>query len=133
MLNTAYSPEMIYDRINTRLGIDYGKYMSQENATDYLAGDRSTKVIGGLRDARSRYIKDLSDSFDINMDTSNGTMSKEFNEQMKFWKNYVATNMADKNQGVLSNCMEAIKGIMTLPWTANQMEEWNKLLWIITK
>lgn len=133
MLNTAYSPEMIYDRINTRLGIDYGKYMSQENATDYLVGDRSTKVIDGLRDARSRYIKDLSDSFDINMDTSNGTMSKEFNEQMKFWKNYVATNIADKNQDVLSNCIEAIKGVMTLPWTANQMEEWSKLLSVIIK
>lgn len=133
ILNTAYSPDMIYDRINVRLGIDYGEYMSKQSALDYLAGDRSTKVIDALRDARSRYISDVIDSFDIRSDTSNGQMSREFNEQMKFWKNYVATNMVDKNRNELYNCQEAIKGIMLLPWTASQMEEWNKLLSAIQK
>lgn len=31
MLNTSYSPDMIYHRINSRLGINYANYMSQES------------------------------------------------------------------------------------------------------
>lgn len=128
MLNTSYSPDMIYDRINNRLGINYAKYMSKESAADYLAGDRSTKVIDALYQARNMYIDYLIDSFNIDQDTSNTSMSEEFNQQMKFWKNYVASNMADGNQEILSNCVEAIKGVMLLPWNAWQMSQWNQLL-----
>lgn len=128
MLNTSYSPEMIYNRINTRLSIEYGKYMSQEAATDYLAGDRSTKTIDALRDARTKYISDLMDSFGIEKDTSNTSMSQEFNQQMEFWKKYIAQNIADGNTDILSNCTEAIKGIMLLPWNGEQMDKWNRLL-----
>lgn len=128
MLNTSYSPDMIYDRINIRLGINYGKYMSQESASDYLAGDRSTKVIDSLRQARQSYINDLIDSFDIDKDTNNTAMSQEFNQQMDFWKKYIASNMADNNQMVLDSCAEAIKGVMLLPWNAEQMNKWNQLL-----
>lgn len=128
MLNTSYSPEMIYDRINNRLGINYGRYMSQEAASEYLAGDRSTKVIDALRNARQMYINNLIDAFNIAKDTSNTSMSQHFNQQMDFWKNYVASNMADNNRIVLDNCVEAIKGVMLLPWDANQMDKWNQLL-----
>lgn len=128
MLNTSYSPDMIYDRINSRLGINYSRYMSQESAVDYLAGDRSTKTIDALRNARQMYINNLVDAFNISNDTNNTTMSQEFNQQMGFWKSYVASNMADNNQAVLNNCIEAIKGVMLLPWNAEQMDKWNQLL-----
>ena len=49
----------------TRLGIDYSKYMSQESAVSYLAGDRSTKIIDALRQARQMYINNLIDAFNI--------------------------------------------------------------------
>lgn len=128
MLNTMYSPEMIYTRINNRLGIKYGKYVPTKSAADYLAGDRSTKVIDAMRDARENYINDLIDSFGIDNDTSNTSMSVEFNEQMKFWKKFVASKIADGDTSTLQNCKDAISGVMLLPWTTEQMEKWNKLL-----
>lgn len=128
MLNTSYSPEMIYERINTRLGIDYSKYMSQESAVNYLAGDRTAKTMNALSDARKMYIDSLIDAFNIGKDTDNTVMSNEFNQQMDFWKNYIASNMADGNQDILNNSIEAIKGIMLLPWNASQMDKWNQLL-----
>ena len=128
MLNTMYSPEMIYTRINNRLGIRYGKYIKTQPAADYLAGDRSTKVIDALRDARENYISDLIDSFDIQSDTSNTAMSQEFNEQIEFWKRFVATKIADGDDTVLRSCKDAISGVMLLPWSPEQMEKWNKLL-----
>ena len=128
MLNTSYSPEMIYDRINNRLGINYAKYMSKEAASDYLAGDRTTKVIDAIQQARQAYIDNLIEAFNISKDTTSSRMSQEFNQQMDFWKSYVASNMADGNQSILDNCMDAIKGVMLLPWNAEQMDKWNQLL-----
>lgn len=128
MLNTSYSPDMIYQRINSRLGINYANYMSQESAADYLAGDRSTKTIDALRGARQMYINNLIDAFGIENDTSNTSMSQEFNQQMGFWKNYVASNMADGNEEILDNSVRAIQGVMLLPWNGEQMDKWNKLL-----
>jgi SPP1 gp7 family putative phage head morphogenesis protein len=75
MLNTAYSKDMIYQRINNRLGIDYAEYMSQESASDYLSGDRSEKVLGALSRARLEYINNVKDSFDIAKDISNTNLS----------------------------------------------------------
>ena len=128
MLNTGYSMDMIYKRINNRLGIKYAEYLSDNEAIDFISGDRSTKVSKAMEDARNNYISDKIKSFDIDTDTSNGRLSKEYNQQMKFWKNITASAMADNNTDMLNNIPEAIKGIMLLPWTSEQMQGWNKLL-----
>ena len=128
MLNTGYSMEMIYNRINKRLGINYAKYLNEDAAKDYISGDRTTKISKAMEDARRNYISDKVKSFDIPNDTSRGRMSSEYNQQMKFWKNTIAGAMADNNQEILSKSPEAIKGIMLLPWTPKQLQGWNKLL-----
>lgn len=128
MLNTGYSSDMMYTRINNRLGINYAQYMSDKAMADYLAGDRTNKVMSDMKDARDRYISDKINSWDIARDNANTHMSKEFNDQMKFWKNYVAGSMADGNTDALDRSYEAIKGVMVLPWNATQLDKWNKLL-----
>lgn len=127
-LNDTYTDEMMYDRINTRLGIQYGRFMSREAIASYLAGDRTTKVITALRNARQTYINNLVDSFGIEKDTSNASMSQEFNQQMDFWKRYVATNIADNKDDILNSCITAIEGLMSLPWNNEQLDKWNQLL-----
>ena len=82
--------------------------------------------------ARDRYIKDMISSFDIAKDNSRTHMSNEFNQQMAFWKKYVAGSMADGDNDALDKSYEAIKGVMLLPWNATQLDEWNKLLNIIS-
>lgn len=128
MLNTAYSKEMMYQRIENRLNIKYSNYLDEEAVTNYLSGDRSQKVINALKGARQEYINDLKDSFNISPDTSNGRMSKEFNTQMNFWKDIVAGAKADNDDDLLRRSIEGIKGVMLLPWNAEQLEKWNDLL-----
>lgn len=127
-LNTAYSEDMLYKRINHRLDIDYAQYLNKDEAVDFISGDRTTKVSEAMKRARNNYISDKIREFDINPDITNTKMSKKYNEQMKFWKNYAAECMADRDYIALSNCKEAIKGIMLLPWTAEQLAGWDKLL-----
>lgn len=128
MLNTAYSEEYIYNRINSRLGIDYAKYLSKEAATDYMAGDRSEKVLNAIAKARDIAIKDRKASIDIKSDTDGGSMSSRFNTQMSFWKDVVSTAIVDKDRDTLEKSYEAIKAVMLLPWNASQLSKWNSLL-----
>jgi SPP1 gp7 family putative phage head morphogenesis protein len=128
MLNTAYSTDMIYQRINTRLDINYAEYLKQDAAIDYLSGDRSQKVMNALGNARAEYINDIKNSYGITPDTRNGYMSNEFNSQMRFWKDITASAIADKNSDLLSRSSEALKGVMILPWDVEQLEKWNILL-----
>lgn len=128
MLNTAYSEEYIYNRINNRLGIDYANYLSQEAATDYMAGDRSEKVMNAIAKARENAIKDRKATINIPSDTDGGAMSGRFNTQMSFWKDIVATAIVDKDNDMLNRSYEAIKAVMLLPWNASQLSKWNDLL-----
>lgn len=132
MLNTGYNKDMMYTRINNRLDINYASYMSDEAVDDYISGDRTNRVYDEMNKARDRYIKDTVSSFDIAKDNSRMHMSSEFNQQMSFWKKYVAGAMADNDSDVLDRSYEAIKGIMVLPWSSSQLDEWNKLLGIIS-
>lgn len=131
VLNTAYNKEMMYTRINNRLGINYAEYMSEKAMTDYLSGERSQKIQDELDNARKQYIKDKSNSFEIAKDNSRSHMSSEFNQQMDFWKKIVAGAMADDNTELLNKAYDGIQGIMVMPWNAEQLSKWNDLLSII--
>jgi SPP1 gp7 family putative phage head morphogenesis protein len=133
MLNTAYSEEMIYDRINNRLGINYANYLSQEAATDYMAGDRSEKVMNAIAVARENAIKDRKAEINIKSDTDGGLMSNRFNNQMSFWKDVVATAIIDSDKDTLGKSYDAIKAVMLLPWNGSQLGKWNDLLDYITR
>ena len=132
MLNTAYNKDMMYARINNRLGINYAEYLNDNALEDYISGDRTNKVYNEMGKARDRYVKDTVSSFDIARDNSKTHMSTEFNQQMDFWKKYVAGAMADNDRDVLDRSYQAIKGIMILPWNAEQLDKWNSLLSIIS-
>lgn len=131
VLNTAYNKEMMYTRINNRLGINYAEYMSEKAMTDYLSGERSQKVQDELNNARKQYIKDKSNSFEIAKDNSKSHMSSEFNQQIDFWKKIVAGAMADNDTELLNKAYDGIQGIMVMPWNAEQLSKWNDLLGII--
>lgn len=131
VLNTVYNKEMMYTRINNRLGINYAEYMSEKAMTDYLSGERSQKVQDELNNARKQYIKDKSNSFEIAKDNSKSHMSSEFNQQMDFWKKIVAGAMADNDTELLNKAYNGIQGIMVMPWNAEQLSKWNDLLGII--
>lgn len=131
ILNTAYNKDMMYTRINNRLGINYAEYMSEESMSDYLVGERSQKIQDELNNARNQYIKDKSDSFNIARDNSRSHMSNEFNQQMDFWKRTVAGAMADNNVDLLNRSYDSIQGLMVMPWSAEQLSKWNDLLAII--
>lgn len=131
ILNTAYNKEMMYTRINNRLGINYAEYMSEKAMADYLSGERSQKVQDELDNARKQYIKDKSNSFEIAKDNSRSHMSNEFNQQMDFWKKIVAGAMADNDVELLNKAYDGIQGIMVMPWNAEQLSKWNDLLGII--
>lgn len=128
MLNTAYSEEYIYDRINNRLGISYANYMSKESANDYLAGDRSDKVMKAIANARDMAISDRKAEINIQKDTDNNAMSNRFNSQMSFWKDVVATAIVDGDNDTLSKSYDAIKSVMVLPWNGSQLSKFNDLL-----
>lgn len=131
MLNTAYNKDMMYLRINNRLGINYASYMSDKAVEDYMTGDRTERIYNEMGKARDAYIKDTINSFDIAKDNSKTHMSNEFNQQMSFWKKYVAGAMADNDYDILDRSYEAIKGVMILPWNAEQLDKWNTLLGFI--
>lgn len=131
VLNTAYNKEMMYTRINNRLGINYAEYMSEKAMTDYLSGERSQKIQDELNNARNQYIKDKSDSFNIARDNSRSHMSNEFNQQMDFWERTVAGAMADNNVDLLNRSYDSIQGLMVMPWSAEQISKWNDLLAVI--
>lgn len=131
MLELGYSREMMVDRINRRLGIRYAEYLSDKEMSEYLQGERSTKMGDAMKHARDRYIKDKIDSFNIEPDRSNNEMAKTYNEMMNEWKRLLAKAFADGNEEVIYNSKEAIKGIMILPWSAEQFSGWNRLLEII--
>lgn len=133
MLNTAYSEEMIYNRINNRLGINYANYMSQESAIDYMAGDRSDKVMKSIATARENAIKDRKAEINIKSDTDGGLMSSKFNTQLSFWKDMIAISIIDNDKDTLNKSYEAIKAVMLLPWNASQLSKWNDLLDYIQK
>lgn len=133
MLNAAYSDEYIYDRINNRLGINYAEYISKEAATDYMAGDRSEKVMNAISKARDTAIKDRKATIDIKSDTDGGLMSTRFNTQMSFWKDIVATSIVDNDMDTLAKSYDAIKAVMLLPWNGSQISKWNDLLAYIEK
>ena len=133
MLNTAYSEDMIYDRINNRLGINYANYMSQESATDYMAGDRSEKVMKAIAIARENAIKDRKAEINIKSDTDGGVMSNRFNNQLLFWKDMVATAIVDNDRDTLGKSYDAIKAVMLLPWNGSQLSKWVDLLGYIEK
>lgn len=128
MLNTAYSKDMMYLRINNRLGINYASYLSDKAVEDYMLGDRTEKIYNEMGKARDKYIKDTVNAFNIAKDNSRSHMSAEFNQQMSFWKRFVAGAMADNDYDILNRSHEAIKGIMVLPWNAEQLDKWNSLL-----
>ena len=128
MLNTAYNKDMMYLRINNRLSINYASYMSDKAVEDYMTGDRTERIYNEMGKARDAYIKDIINSFDIAKDNSKTHMSNEFNQQMSFWKKYVAGAMADNDYDILDKSYEAIKGVMILPWNATQLDGWNTLL-----
>lgn len=133
MLNTAYSEEMIYDRINNRLGINYANYMSQESATDYIAGDRSEKVMNAIATARENAIKDRKAEINIKSDTDGGLMSNRFNNQLSFWKETIASAIVDNDRDTLGRSYDAVKAVMLLPWNGSQLSKWNELLDYIQK
>lgn len=133
MLNTAYSEDMIYSRINNRLGISYANYMSQESATDYMAGDRSEKVMKAIATARENAIKDRKAEINIKSDTDGGMMSSKFNSQLSFWKDMIATAVVDNDKVTLDRSYDAIKAVMLLPWNGSQLSKWNDLLGYIEK
>lgn len=128
MLNTGYNTDMVYQRINNRLGIDYASFLKGNEAVDYISGNRTTKMNDALIKAREAYIKSKVSSFDIARDNSRNRLSSEYNQQMGFWKQYVAGLMADKDMAGLNTAKEAIKGVMLLPWSADQLSGWNQLI-----
>lgn len=128
MLNVAYSEDYIYDRINNRLGISYANYMSKESAIDYISGDRSSKVMDAIKNARENAIKDVKSSINIQNDTDGNQMSSKFNNQLSFWKDMVATAIVDNDKDTLNKSYDAIKYIMVLPWNGSQLSKWNDLL-----
>ena len=133
MLNTAYSEEMIYDRINNRLGISYANYLSQEAAVDYMAGDRSKKVLNAIATAREDAIKDRKAEINIKSDTDGGIMSSRFNFQLAFWKETIASAIVDNDKDTLNSSYDAIKAVMLLPWNGSQLAKWNDLLNYVQK
>lgn len=133
MLNTAYSDEYIYDRISSRLGINYADYIDREAVVDYMAGDRSTKVMNSIAKARTNAISDRKAAIDIKSDTDGGIMSSKFNTQLNFWKDTIATAIVDGDDDTLDNSYEAIKAVALLPWNASQLSKWNDLLDYIKK
>jgi SPP1 gp7 family putative phage head morphogenesis protein len=133
MLSRVYSPSDIYARINLRLGIRYAEHMPIDMATKYLEGERTATIQKAIQGARSHAIDDMKLSFNIAAADAKMAMGIEYNQQMQFWKDYVASNLVDNNRDNLSRAYEAVRGVMMLPWSAEQLTGWTKLLDIIFK
>lgn len=132
ILDLVSNKDILYSRINERLDINYASYMSDKAISDYLAGDRTNQIYNEMGNARERYIKGTISTFDIPRDNSKAGMSAEYNQQMDFWKRYIAGSMADNNYEALDRSYEAIKGVMLLQWNTTQTDGWNDLLRIIS-
>lgn len=133
MINRVYKPSEIYAKLNARLGIDYSDYLTVDDAARYLSGDRSSEFYTNLSKARAKAIKDKSASFDIALATAEDVMANEFNTQISFWRKLLAEGIVDNNVELLRKSYTAIKGVMILPWTGNQLYEFDKLLDIIER
>lgn len=128
MLTTGYSEEQIYARINNRLGINYGEYLKLEDAVDYLQGDRTPSMMSKIKIARDQAVASVKSDFQIQQEQGSDTWSKRFNTQMNFWKTTVAEAIVDKNTDLLGKAYEGIKAVMLLPWSAQQISKWERLL-----
>lgn len=128
MLQTGYSEEQIYARLNNRLGIKYGEYMKVEDAVEYLEGDRTPAIMAKIAVAREQAIAVTKDSFEIQQEAGSDVWSKKFNTQMNFWKGTVAEAIVDNDQDLLWKCSDAIKTVMVLPWSGEQLAKWESLL-----
>lgn len=128
MLATGYSEEQIYNRINSRLGINYGKYLKVEDAVEYLEGNRTPDIMSKISNARDKAIDVVKDSLQIQQDTNTDTWSKRFNVQMGFWKSVVSEAIVDNDKEQLGKCYDGLKAVMVLPWSSEQMAKWDKLL-----
>lgn len=128
MLNTAYSADMLYNRINNRLGISYADYLDKQVAIDYLSGDRSQKVLNAIANAREDALTDTMSMINIAKETKGSHMSEQFNTQLKFWKEMISSAVVDGDKELLDRCVEGIKGIMVLPWNTEQLNKWNDVI-----
>lgn len=128
MLQTGYSEEQIYSRLNNRLGINYAEYLKVEDAMEYLEGDRTPSMMSKIAIARDQAIDATKADFGISAETGNDIWSKKFNQQMGFWKTIVAEAIVDGDQDMLWKCYDAIKAVMVLPWSGEQLTKWESLL-----
>lgn len=131
MLNTGYSEEQIYDRINRRLGINYGEYLSVDDAMSYLEGDRTPDMMHRISIARDQAIQTTKDDFNISSEMGTDVWSKRFNTQMNFWKSVVAEAIVDNDKDAIWKYYDAIKAVMVLPWSGEQLAKWESLLNIV--
>lgn len=128
MLKRSLRPDELYNKINRRLGINYAEYMDEDIARRYIAGDRTNVVKESLENAKQMKINQVISDFDISSSSSTDVMNDEFKVQMSFWKKFVAQKIAESDITMTRNSYEAIKGIMVLPWSGEQLDKWNKLL-----
>lgn len=128
MLQTGYSEEQIYSRLNNRLGINYAEYLKLEDAVEYLEGDRTPSIMSKIATARDQAIDATKADFNIQSEIGTDPWSKKFNTQMGFWKTTVAEAIVDGDQDMLWKCYDAIKAVMVLPWSGEQLAKWESLL-----
>jgi len=128
MLKRTLSPKEVYNKINTRLGINYADYMDIDDARKYISGDRSGAMKDSLAKARQNKINDTISDFDISSKSTTDVMNAEFKVQMDFWKKFTSKVIVDDDKKALRNSYKAIKGVMVLPWSGEQLDKWNKLL-----
>lgn len=133
MLQRSYSMDQIYTRINKKLGINYADYLSDEEALKYLSGIRSDEVNQAFNNAKNRAIGETEKLFDIAKVEDSVRMNTEYTYQMKFWQKFISTAIVDEDVALLKKTATAVKGIMVLPWTAQQLTGWNNLLSVVFK
>ena len=133
MLTTGYSEDQIYSRINNRLGINYGEYLAVEDAVEYIEGDRTPLMMSKIANARGSAIEYTRDSFRIQQETGNDAWSKRFNTQANFWKGVIAEAIVDNDKEQLNKCYEALKAVMLLPWSPQQISKWDSLLYSVNE
>ena len=131
MLKRVYSPDDVYRKIKLRLNIDYAEHIPIDYARSYVAGDRSDDVLSAIKHAREQAILDKIDSFDIPATVHGNNMDREYKAQMKFWKEYVAEHIVDNDKEELKKCYIAVKGVMSLTWSGEQLHYFARLLDII--
>lgn len=128
MIKRTYSPDDIYRKINQRLNINYAQNLKLDDAITYLSGETVKDFDKLLGTAREHNIAIIYDNFDIAREKAEQRLSKEFNTQLDFWKSYTSGLISDNDKIGLNNAHTAIKGIMILPWTPQQMTKWDSLL-----